>query len=100
MRNGQPDPELFLNTVGHVVARASAAAEGKNPRVAAFGEMVALLWEEGNTDSAVKLEQICNGLARTHSFSLPCAYPITGFSHATHAETLLKMCSEDSTVDP
>ena len=26
MHKGQPDPELFLKTVGHVVARASAAA--------------------------------------------------------------------------
>src|SRR5258708_2869358 len=100
MHKGQPDPELFLKTVGHVVARASAAAEGKNPRVAAFGEMVALLWAEGNPDSAVKLEQLWNDLARTHSFSLRCAYPITGFCDETHAEPFLKICSEHSTVIP
>ena len=100
MRNGQPDPELFLKTVGHAVARAGATAEGKNPRVAAFGEMVALLWAEGNSDAAVKLEQLWNDLARTHSFSLRCAYPITGFCDKTHAEPFLKICSEHSAVIP
>jgi signal transduction histidine kinase len=100
MRDGQPDPELFLKIVGHAVARAGAAAEGKNPRVAAFGEMVALLWAEGNCDAAVKLEQLWNDLARTHSFSLRCAYPITGFCDETHAEPFLKICSEHSAVIP
>src|ERR1700676_3782831 len=38
MHHGQPVPELFVKTVGDVVARASSAAEGKTPRVAAFGE--------------------------------------------------------------
>src|ERR1700730_17080855 len=58
MRNRQPDAELFVKTVGHTIARARSAGECKNPRVAAFGEMVALLWAEGNSDAAVKLEQL------------------------------------------
>jgi signal transduction histidine kinase len=100
MRDGQPDPELFVGTVGDTVARASAAAEGNNPRVAAFGEMVAILWAEGNADGAIKLEQLWNDLASTHSFSLRCAYPLAGFSDQTHAEPFLKICSEHSAVIP
>src|SRR6266849_1426376 len=100
MRHGQPDRELFVKVVGDVVARASAAAEGKNPRVAAFGEMVALLWAEGNADAAIKLEQFWNDLASTHSFSLRCAYPLAGFCDAAHAEPFLKICSEHSAVIP
>jgi len=100
MRNGQPDPKLFANTVGHVVARASAAAEGKNPRVAAFGEMVSLLWADGNAHAAIRLEQLWNNLARTHSFSLRCAYPLTVFCDETHAEPFLRICSEHSAVIP
>ncbi len=80
--------------------RASAAAEGKNPRVAAFGEMVALLWAQGNADAAIKLEQFWNDLASTHSFSLRCAYPLAGFCDAAHAEPFLKICSEHSAVIP
>jgi signal transduction histidine kinase len=100
MRRGQPDPELFFRTVGDVIARASAAAEGKNPRVAAFGEMVALLWADGNADAAIRLEQLWNDLASTHSFSLRCAYPLAGFCDESHAEPFLKICSEHSAVIP
>lgn len=100
MRAGHPDPKLFMDTVGHVIARASAAAEGHTPRVAAFGEMVALLWAEGNPDAAIELEQLWNDLARTHSFSLHCAYPLTGFHDQAHAEPFLKICSEHSAVIP
>src|ERR1700687_2808081 len=100
MRNGQPDPKLFANTVGHVVARASAAAEGKNPRVAAFGEMVSLLWADGNAHAAIRLEQLWNDLARTHSFSLRCAYPMSSFCREEHGDLLLKICAEHSDVIP
>lgn len=100
MRDGQPDAELFVNTVGKAVARASAAAEGKSPRVAAFGEMVALLWAAGNADGAIKLEQLWNDLANTHSFSLRCAYPLAGFYDGTHAEPFLKICSAHTAVIP
>jgi signal transduction histidine kinase len=100
MRHGQPDPELFVKTVGDLVARASSSAEGKCPRVAAFGEMVALLWADGNADAAIKLEQLWNDLAQTHSFSLRCAYPLAGFHDDTHAEPFLKICSEHSAVIP
>jgi signal transduction histidine kinase len=100
MRHGQPDPELFVNTVGNVVARASAAAEGTNPRVAAFGEMVALLWAEGNADAAINLEHLWNDLARTHSFHLHCAYPLTGFHNEAHAEPFLKICYAHTAVIP
>src|ERR1700741_675760 len=49
MGNDLPDPERFRNTVGEFLVRAKAASEGENPRVVAFGEMVALLWAEGRT---------------------------------------------------
>jgi len=100
MSHGQPVPELFVKAVGDVVARASSAAEGKSPRVAAFGEMVALLWADGNADAAIKLEQLWNDLAQTHSFSLRCAYPLAGFHDETHAEPFLKICAEHSAVVP
>jgi signal transduction histidine kinase len=62
--------------------------------------MVALLWANGQADAAIKLEQLWNDLARQHAFSLRCAYPITGFRDATHADHFLKICSEHSAVIP
>src|SRR6202165_1838785 len=39
MLDGMPDAALFNEIVGDVLGQAAAAAEGKTPRIAAFGEM-------------------------------------------------------------
>ena len=100
MRDGQPDGDLFQAVIGPVLTRAGAAAVSPEPRIVAFGEMVALLWAEGNIDAAIRLEQLWNDLARQHTFSLHCAYPLTGFRDETHAAPFLKICSEHSAVVP
>ena len=66
----------------------------------AFGEMVALLWEDGKYDAAIRLEQLWNELGKEHSFFLHCAYPIKNFSQDDHSEPFLKICSEHSNVIP
>ena len=62
--------------------------------------MVGLLWADGNRDGAVRLEQLWNDLARTHDFSLLCAYPIGGFSDEDHGKPFLEICGEHSRVVP
>jgi hypothetical protein len=46
MSDGQPDAMRFDKVVGGAIARLAAASHGRNSRVAAFGEMVALLWAQ------------------------------------------------------
>jgi signal transduction histidine kinase len=100
MSDGMPDEGRFNAVVGEVVSRAVAASGGALPRAAIFGEMVALLWAEGKTEAAIRLEQFWNGLAKTKSFSLFCAYPMSSFSREEDAELLLKVCNEHSAVLP
>jgi len=100
MVNGLPEATRFQNVVGNVVAKATAAAQGDPPRVVAFGEMVAELWAAGNIEAAVRLEQLWNELAGKYTFSLRCAYPLSGFSRVDHAESLRKICAEHSAVIP
>jgi len=100
MVNGWPDEKKFVEVVGEVLANAIAALRCENARVAVFGEMVALLWAEGKVEAAIRLEQLWNNLARSRSFSLLCAYPMSGFKREEDAELLLKVCSEHSTVIP
>ena len=73
MVDGSPDPRAFDATVGALVR--SLAAAGSAP--VAYGEMVALLWAEGNATGAIELEALWNGLLERESFSLYCAYPIS-----------------------
>jgi signal transduction histidine kinase len=100
MVDASPDPQRFRDLVVPALERASAAAEGEKQRVVAFGEMVALLWAEGQVDAAIRLEQLWNDLARTHAFSLRCAYPIKAFDQQQHGAPFLKICSEHSGVIP
>ena len=66
-----PDPALFNATIGAIVER--AARGGRAVRV--FGEMVALLWSDGNVAGALALETLWNELASNRRFFLLCAYP-------------------------
>jgi len=95
-----PDAVRFTDIVGGLVDRARAACEGLNPSVVAFGEMVSLLWAEGKSDAAIRLEQLWNELAKRRSFSLRCAYPISGFGRGEHSEPFLKICAEHSNIIP
>ena len=52
------------------------AVASKQGRIAVFGELVALLWADGKPPEAIRVEQLWNDLAKSHSFSLLCAYPI------------------------
>jgi signal transduction histidine kinase len=101
MVEGWPDEKLFTDVIGSVIDRGVAATNrGANPRVAIYGEMVAVLWEQGKAEAAIRLEQLWNGLARSRSFSLFCAYPISSFGHEHDADLLMKVCGEHSTVIP
>jgi PAS domain S-box-containing protein len=97
MVHGRPDPLRFSETIGVVISRAAGAARDERRRVVAFGEMVALLWAEGNTEGAIQLEKLWNELARVHSFALRCAYPMQGFSRQ-QMEPLLRVCTEHTGI--
>lgn len=95
-----PDAARFHERMAEVVAGVREAACNQKARVAAFGEMVALLWAEGKENSALRLEQLWNELAAKHSFSLRCAYPMSGFARKDDSEPFLKICAEHSSVLP
>ena len=100
MVNGTPDPVLFSEVVGSTISRASAAIRGEHSRVAAYGEMVSLLWAEGEYEAVVRLEQLWNDLSKTHSFALRCGYPLKAFDRKDHSDLFLRICTEHSAVIP
>jgi hypothetical protein len=71
MNGERPERDAFMRVMGELVREATT----KGRRLRAFGEMVALLWLEGNRQAAIELEQLWNDLSRQHAFSLFCAYP-------------------------
>lgn len=91
-----PDPIRFMQTVGDVVARAAATGH----RVRIFGEMVALLWAEGNMAGAIALEELWNELAHTHPFTLFCAYPLAAFAKDASADSFSQVLDTHVRVIP
>ncbi len=88
--------QRFMGLIGGTVAQ---AAEGRS-RVRIFGELVALLWADGDYDSAIQLEKLWNDLSKIHPFSLFCAYPLSGFGNPKLAQPLADLCTAHSRVMP
>ncbi|HEV2319064.1 MAG TPA: MEDS domain-containing protein [Verrucomicrobiae bacterium] len=95
MVNDWPDDRLFQRTIMEVLAE--AARGGRNIR--AFGEMVALLWEQGHNGATVRLEHQWNNLKKVYKFPLFCAYPRGGFT-GNAAESMENICATHSKIVP
>ncbi len=96
MVDGTPDPQRFADTIGPVLTTARAG----DRRVLAFGEMVALLWAEGNRDAAIRLEELWNDLAQRETFALLCAYPMSHFDDAAYATPFADINAAHTWVTP
>jgi DNA-binding NarL/FixJ family response regulator len=97
MVNGRPDPIRFFEAFDKLIASVTKAAKAEHPRVAVFGEGVALLWAEGNPDGAIQLEKLGNDLAKIHKVDIFCAYPFT--LHIQEDRDAFKaVCAEHSAV--
>jgi hypothetical protein len=79
--NGMPDWQRFERVVGGTVRRL-CGARGGSLRV--YGEMVGILWSQGNIAAAVQLEKFWNVLLTQDDFSLFCGYPIDIFGEGFH----------------
>jgi PAS domain S-box-containing protein len=99
MRDGQPDASRFRDVLGGVIDRAASTVAPRK-RVAVFGELVALLCAQGNHTAAVQLEQLWNVLARSHAFSLLCAYPIDAFPHTADGAPFDAVCAAHTWIVP
>ena len=91
MVNGWPDYGLFMDTINELFER----ARKNNRQVRAFGEMVALLWSEGNSAATVMLEHLWNAYCEKESFALFCAYPKSEFPEDA-ATSLANICKAHS----
>lgn len=88
MVDGWPDEQRFLASVGELVA----AEAQRSPPLHAFGEMVALLCEQGRHDAALRLEELWNDLIGRHGFRLLCAYPHRVFASSEQARHFRCVC--------
>ncbi|MGZ3440573.1 MAG: ATP-binding protein [Polyangia bacterium] len=98
MVDGEPDPTRFRSVIGGALTELCRSS--CHARVRAYGEMVDLLWADGNADAAIRLEELWNELERAHSFSLLCAYDMGRFPGGVDGAGLARVCAAHSHVIP
>ena len=77
LADGMPHPRLFNRGVGTLFEQ--MARIHPNRTIRAYGEMVNVLWKDGLTTAAIRLEMLWNELAKAHDFKLLCGYSMGNF---------------------
>ena len=96
MRDGSPNIDKFNASIGKLVKE---TLQPTAP-LRVFGEMVAILWEEGNQNAAVRLEELWNDLRDEYDFSLFCAYPLKGFARTGLNGEMQEICHQHTKTIP
>jgi MEDS: MEthanogen/methylotroph, DcmR Sensory domain len=81
MVDGMPQWNAFREVIGGLIAQLRL----QYPAVRAYGEMVDILWQEGQRDAAIRLEEYWNELTRLQTFSLFCAYAMDALDPKAYA---------------
>jgi PAS domain S-box-containing protein len=98
MVDGRPDRVRFFDVLDDALARATRGLQGA--RVRAYGEMVDLLWRDGEQRAAIALEELWNEAGRAHAFSLLCAYVMANFYKGGDGASFVDVCRAHSHVLP
>jgi signal transduction histidine kinase len=93
--DGGIDREAFQRELAVHVRRPGQAAP-----LYVFGEMVDLLWKDGNLEAAVALESLWNELGRGHRIRLLCGYALDGFHAEVHRHPFERICRTHTHVLP
>jgi len=89
-----PDPASFWEVISPLIRRATEAFKP----VHVFGEMVALLWDDGEVNAGIEVEAMWNEMAAQYPFSLLCAYPVQSVSGERHQDPLAEVCRVHTSV--
>jgi signal transduction histidine kinase len=94
-----PDPDRFRSHLGEVLEKvAGGNGSRRPPRV--FGGIVDSLWRGGNSEAAIRIEELWNELGQAHPFHLMCGYHMGTFADNAHAERFSQLCAAHAHVIP
>jgi hypothetical protein len=97
MVNGMPDRQRFQSMAAATLER-HGSRHGAAIRV--YGELVNLLWHDGQPLAAIRLEELWNGLLRQHAFTLLCGYLLDGLDARSYDCPLQEIGRTHSDVLP
>jgi len=98
MEGSRPNRELFMSIVEEAFER---IIDKRNYLVIrCYGEMVDLLWKDGNPEAAALFEQCTNELADRYKFAMLCGYAIDDFMHEEGIAGVRRICDQHKHVLP
>ena len=98
MKDAMPDAPLFLGLAANVIAK--ARGEGQYPKVRWWGEMVNLLWEQGNVAASMSLEDQFDRLAGHHEIAIFCSFVMDNFNSEVQSRLLPRLGQNHSHLIP
>jgi DcmR-like sensory protein len=96
MANGMPEWTRFHQAVGGTIAEMRLGYPG----VRAYGEMVDVLWQRGERDAAIRIEEYWNDLGKLQTFSLFCAYAMDALDGSAYDGALERVCNVHTHLIP
>ena len=103
MVDGWPDEKRFNRLIAGILDRLTAAAAtplNPAPPIAAYGEMVTILWKRGQQAAAIRLEELWAVLNRDRAFHLSCGWPLNMFTTDRDALAVDRICSLHTELSP
>jgi hypothetical protein len=97
MADDRPRADLFESSVGRVIGDLFVQ-RSRRTLIRAYGEMVDVLWKDGKSDAAIRLEILWNRLAERYGFALLCGYSMGSFYKQT--DRFEEVCRQHAHVVP
>lgn len=98
MEGGRPQWGKFQAAISPVIEKARMFSS--SGAVLGYGEMVDLLWQGGNRDGAIAVEEAWNQLGRECAFALFCAYKLDPLDPQLYEGGLQRICAAHSHLIP
>jgi hypothetical protein len=98
MKDSLPDAPVFLGLAADVITK--ARGENRFPKVRWWGEMVNVLWEQGNVAGSMNLEDQFDRLAKHHEIAIFCSFVMDNFSSDVQSRLLPRLGQNHSHLIP
>ncbi len=98
MKDAMPDAPVFLGLAADVISKARGQA--RYPKVRWWGEMVNVLWEQGNVAASMSLEDQFDRLAKHHEIAIFCSFVMDNFNSEVHSRLLPRLGQNHSHLIP
>jgi hypothetical protein len=98
MKDAMPDAPVFLGLAADVIS--NARGETRYPQVRWWGEMVNVLWEQGNVAASMSLEDQFDRLAKQHEIAIFCSFVMDNFNSEVHSRLLPRLGQNHSHLIP